>query len=189
VSAAWTVVQIAELVRADEELLLRALGHLDRDARADMPDDGAWTLSGQDADELRTLLTQHRDIAEHLHGLAEHLPEYGVTATYPDVRDGAAQALAEGILDPRLVIVTVSVLDVRTGWRALAEALTSTDVRTSWTTFDLEHLLGAFRHADRRLIRAALTDVALTGDARWDQLTTEQADTLVKTLTRHASQA
>jgi hypothetical protein len=129
VSAAWTVVQIAELVRADEGLLLRALGQLDPDARADMPDEGSWTLSGQDADELRTLLTQHRDIAEHLHALAELLPDHGVTTTYPEVRNGAAQALAEGILDPCLLIVTVSVLDVRTGWRALAEALTSTDVR------------------------------------------------------------
>jgi hypothetical protein len=76
-SHAWAVVQIAELVRQSEDLLL----------------------------------------------------EHGITATYDDVREGAAAALADGILDPTVARMTAGALNVRAGWTALANALLSSLVR------------------------------------------------------------
>jgi hypothetical protein len=189
VTPAWRVVQIAELVRASEELLLQALRHLDPDARTGMPDDGAWTLSGEDADDLRTLLIKHHDIAEHLHMLAERLPEHGVTATYGDVRDGAADALADGILDPALLTMTTRALDVQTGWVALATSLASTDVRASWSDLEIGELLGSFRHADRRLVRRVLDEAQVEPDARCDELAPERAARLASVLHTHARRA
>jgi hypothetical protein len=189
VTAAWTVVQIAELVRAGEELLLQALHHLDPDARTGMPDDGAWTLSGEDAGELRTLLIQHHEIAEHLHMLAERLPEHGVIATYGDVRDGAADALAEGILDPDLLMITAWALDVQAGWAALATSLASTDVRASWSDLEIGQLLGSFRHADRRLVRRVLDEAKIEPDAQCDELAPERAARLASVLHTYAGRA
>lgn len=112
-SDAWQVVQIAELVRGGEDLLLRALRVLDPGACAGMPEDDGWVLSGSGADELRTLLVEHGEIAERLRVLAERLPEEGVVATYADVRDGAAAAVAEGILDVSALLMAAAALDVR----------------------------------------------------------------------------
>jgi hypothetical protein len=183
----WAVVQIAELVRNSEELLLRALRQLDPDVRADMPDDAAWVLSGEEADELRGLLCEHRDIAEQMHMLADRIPEHGLTATYADVRDGAADALAEGILDLALLTMATRALDTRAGWTALGESLTSTDVRTSWTDLDVDQLLGSFRDVDRRLVRRVLEMAQLAPDARLDQLTDAQAQQLGDILRTAAS--
>ncbi len=181
-SEAWLVVGIAELVGVGEELLLRALRALDPDARASMPEDGGWVLSGSDADELRTLLAEHGEVAERLRTLSERLPEHGVTATYTDVRDGAAAALADGILDPATVVMTATAVDVGTGWVALADALASTDVRGAWTELAVGELLESFRHADRRLVSRALADVAVDAHTPWPDLSLDQTRRLARTL-------
>jgi hypothetical protein len=183
---AWLVVGIAELAAVGEELLRRTLGVLDPDARASMSEDGGWVLSGSDAEELRTLLAEHGEIAERLRTLSERLPEQGVTATYADVRDGAAAVLADGILDPAALVVTASALDVRTGWVALADALASTDVRGAWTELTLVELLESFRDADRRLVTRALTDVGVEPDMPWPELSLDQTRRLARTLRAHA---
>jgi hypothetical protein len=183
---AWSVVLIAELVRASEELLLRTLRTLDADARAAMPEDGAWLLSGSDADELQTLLTEHGEIAERLCMLAEQLPDGGVTATYADVRDGAVAALANGLLDPAGAAMTAGALNVRAGWTALANALGSTDVRLAWTELRADELLGAFRRADPRLVDRALKDADVAPEAWWAELTEEATRRLAASLRVYA---
>ena len=182
----WLVIGIAELVGVGEELLLRALRVLDPDARATMPADGGWVLSGSDAEELRTLLAEHGEIAERLRTLSERLPEHGVTATYSDVRDGAAAALRDGILDSATVMTTAAAVDVGTGWIALADALASTDVRGAWTGVTVKELLESFRDADRRLVTRALADVGVDPDMPWPELSLDQTRRLAGTLRAHA---
>lgn len=186
---AWTVVQIAELARSSEELLLRALDTLDVDVRAAMPEVSGWVLSGSDADELRTLLTEHSEIGERLRMLAEHLSEEGVTATYPDIRDGAASALADGILDPTVVAMTASALDIPTGWIALADSLVSTDARCAWTELRAGDLLAAFRHVDRRLVVRLLEEAAVGSDECLATLDTEATHRLARLLRSYAHRA
>lgn len=183
---AWTVVHIAELVRASEELLLRVLDILDVDVRAAMPEDSGWVLSGSDTDELRTLLTEHSEIGEQLRTLGERLPERGVTATYPDVRDGAAAALAGGILNPMMVAVTAAALDVPAGWVALADSLVSTDVRCGWIELRASDLLSAFRRADRRLVARVLEEAAVGPDASWSTIDIDATRRLARLLRSHA---
>lgn len=181
-TTAWAVVQISEFVRASEELLLRSLRLLDPDATAAMPEDGGWVLSGADGEELRTLLTEHGETAERLRSLAEQIPEHGVAASYSDVRDGAAAALADGILDPTAVTLAARALDVRTGWAALADALASTDVRCGWNGLSARRLLGTFRRADPRLVSRALADADIDPDMFWDELSAEATRRLAATL-------
>jgi hypothetical protein len=188
-SDAWAVVQIAELARTSEELLLRTLDTLDVDVRAAMPEDAAWTLSGADAEELRALLIEHGEIAERLQVLAEQLPEHGVTGTYDDVRDGAAAALADGILDPATVAMTATALDARTGWIALADALVSTDTQSAWTQLSSHELLSSFRRADTRLVARVLEDAAVEPDACWPDLTADTTRRLATTLRTYAKQS
>jgi hypothetical protein len=154
--------------------------------RAAMPEDAAWVLSGADAEELRALLIEHGEIAERLQVLAEQLPEHGVTGTYDDVRDGAAAALADGILDPATVAVTVTALDVRTGWIALADALVSTDTRCAWTKLGSHELLSSFRGADTRLVGRVLADAGVEPDVCWSDLTAVATRRLATTLRTYA---
>lgn len=185
-SDAWAVVQLAELVLASEDGLLAALRTLSLDARASMPDDGAWVLTGADAEALRTLLTEHSDRAERLRLLAEHLPESGVSATYGDVRDGAATALADGILDPVDVRLAASVLGLAAGWKALADALASTDVRCAWTHLRTDDLLRAFRGADADVVARVLAQAEVRAEECWASLDDEAISRLAATLRHYA---
>lgn len=188
-SDAWAVVQLAELVLASEDGLLATLRTLSVDARASMPEDGAWVLTGADAEELRTLLAEHGDRAERLRLLVERLPESGVSATYDDVREGAAATLADGILDPVDVQLAARALDRSTGWIALADALVSTDVRCAWAELHLDDLLRAFRHADADVVTRVLVQARVSGDACWATLDDETTRRLAATLRQHAQRS
>lgn len=185
-SDAWAVVQLAELLVASEDALLAGLRTLSVDARASMPEDGAWVLTGAEAEELRTLLIEHSDRAELLRQLAEQLPESGVSATYGDVRDGAAAALADGILDPVAVRVAASALDAPTGWIALADALASTDVRSAWAQLRTGDLLCAFRDADPQVVTRLLAQAGVRGDERWAAFEDEATRRLAAALRQFA---
>jgi uncharacterized SAM-binding protein YcdF (DUF218 family) len=185
-SDAWAVVQLVELVVASENGLLAALRTLSIDARASMPEDGAWVLTGSDAEALRALLAEHGDRAERLRLLADQIPESGVTATYSDVRDGAAAALADGILDPVSVQVAASALDRAAGWTALADALVSTDARCGWTELRVDDLLRTFRDADPEVVAHALEEAGVRADECWATLDDEATRRMAKTLRQHA---
>lgn len=186
---AWRVVALAELLHASEELLLGVVRTLDPDMRATMPADARWVLSEADAETLRTLLGEHADLAEQLRALAERIPDHGVTATYAEVRDGAAAALADGILDPQVVVVTAAALDAQTGWAALADALVSTDVRSAWAGLGCRELLVAFRGVDRHLVARALDRAEVDPEERWPDLGTHVALRLARALRECASQS
>lgn len=172
-SEAWAVVQLAELVRTCEELLLRVLDRLDVDVRAAMPEDAGWVLSGEDVEQLRVLLVEHGEIAERLAMCVERLPSDGVVAAYADVREGAAARLAEGILDAAGVVLAASALDVPVGWVALAEALERTDVRGAWDKLGVGALLGSFRRADPGLVSQTLLAAGVEDAVVWPELSAE----------------
>lgn len=187
-SDAWQVVQIAELARADEDLLVRVLRVLDPAACAGMREDDGWVLSGSETEELRSLLVEHGEIAERLQRLAERLPEQGIVATYSNVRAGAAATVANGTLDLSLLLMAVSTLDVRAGWIALADALASTDVREAWE-LTMVDLLSAFRAVDPGLVSRVLAYAAVDPETYWSELSADQTRRLAAALRSFAEQS
>src|SRR5262249_34061633 len=148
--AGWTLIQLSELVRRAEELLLDGITLAGPHAHAGMPPHATIALS---ADELRraaAALNEGVEIAEQLELLAGRLPDGAVEAGYDAVRDAAVAALANGIVDPRRVLLAARVLDAAHGWPALAASLAAGDVVSAWGELTLACLLGRFRDADPR---------------------------------------
>jgi hypothetical protein len=185
--AGWTLVQLAESVRRAERLLLDGIALVGPHAHAAMPADAAIELS---ADELRRLvasLAEGVEIAEQLDLLSARLPDTGLAAPYEAVRDAAAADLAEGIVDPRRVLLAARVLDVAHGWGALAASLAAGDVVSAWEALTVEQLLGRFRGADPRVVAQVVEDAELEADARFASCSPERLAALAAELRRHAS--
>lgn len=186
---AWAVVQVAELIRACERLLSRALETLDSDVRAAMPATGGWSLSSGDAEQLHRLLGEHGELAERLSMCAGGLPMEGLIASYADVSAGAAASLADGILDPAGVVLAAAALRVREGWAALADTLESTDVRVGWDQVLVAELLGDFRGADLHIVNRVLGEAGIDRDDSWPDLSAPATRRLAAVLRAHAERA
>src|SRR6185436_4018022 len=120
-AAGWTVVQLSELVRRAEELLLDGITLVGPHAHAAMPDDACIELSPTELRRVATALIEGIEIAEQLELLAARLPDEAVAVDYGAVRDAAVADLASGIVDPRRVLLAARLLDVAHGWPALAD--------------------------------------------------------------------
>lgn len=155
-SPAWALVQLAELVRRAEQLHLAALHVLPSEAGAEIPESAIVTVSVAEVDGLAAFASEAAEIAEHVRHLAQALPDGEVRIAYPDVHEAAAAELAQGILDPERVLVAARVLDVATGWPALAEALRVVDIPAGWSGWAPRGMLSAFRGADGQLVARAL---------------------------------
>jgi len=130
--AGWTLIQISELVRRAEELLLDGIPLVGSHAHAGMPSDVTIELG---ADELRRVvaaLLEGVEISEQLELLAARLPGDRIDAPYDAVRDAIADDLATGIVEPRRVLLAARLLDVPTGWEALAASRTRST--TLWSS-------------------------------------------------------
>jgi hypothetical protein len=185
--AGWTLVQISELVRRAEELLLDGITLVGPHAHAAMPAEAEIQLG---ADELRRAvasLTEGMEIAEQLELLAARLPDVELAAPYAAVRDAAAEDLADGIVDPRRVLLAARMLDVAHGWRALAASLAAGDVVSAWGPLTIEQLLSRFRGSDPRVVAQVLEEADLARDACFASCPPEQLAALAAGLRRHAS--
>jgi hypothetical protein len=171
---AWQLVQIAELVRRAEQLHLGAMRLLAPETRAEMPVGTIATMSAAEIQQLAATAAEGAEIAEQMRQLAERLPGEDVEIAYEDVREAAATDLAQGVLDPYRVLVAARVLDVATGWPALAEALRVVDIRDSWTGWTPRRMLSAFRGAGRKLVSHALQLADVPTDAVYSDCTADQ---------------
>jgi hypothetical protein len=187
-AAGWTLVQISELVRRAEELLLDGITLVGPHAHAGMAADATIELSPNEVRRVATSLTEGVEIAEQLELLAAHLPEdAAVEAGYAAVRDHAADDLANGIVDPRRVLVAARLLDVAHGWPALAASLAAGDVVSAWGTLTVELLLGRFRDADRQTVQVVVAEAGMEVGTRFATCPSEQLAALAAGLRRHAS--
>ena len=145
-------------------LHLAALAQLDVDVSAAIPTDADVEVGQDRIEALAASLADAAEIGEQISDLARLLPAAPVRLSYASVRDAAAAALAGGTLDPYRALLAVRVLDVRTGWPALADALRAVDVRFSWDTIGPHDLLAEFRGANGAEIARALRDAGIDRD-------------------------
>lgn len=157
----WTLVQLAELVRRAEELLLDGITLVGPHVHADMAPDARVALGAPQLRRVAAALHEGVELAEQMELLTERLPDEAVEAGYAAVCDAAAAELANGIVDPRRVLVAARLLDVERGWPALADSLAAGDVVTAWGGLTVEALLGRFRGADPRAVERIAAEVGL----------------------------
>lgn len=183
--AAWVCVQAVELLRRTEELVLDALTGLGSELHSGIRDDVDLALNGEALSRLLGDLAEVAEVGERLRGLGERLPHENLRITYADVHDGAAEDLAEGIMDESSVRLAARVLDVPAGWRALAEALLGADVRFAWRTLTPGDLLSRFRGADPHVITGLLAEADIPADASFAECDDESIARLGTALLQH----
>jgi hypothetical protein len=184
--AGWTLVQISELVRRAEELLLDG-ALVGQHAHAAMPPEATIELGAGELRRISVSLLEGVEIAEQLELLAARLPCGGIEAGYDAVRAAAAADLASGIVEPRRALLAARLLDIPHGWEALASSLVAGDVVSAWGTLTVAALLGRFRDADTRIVAQVIEDAGLEPAARFAACPPERLAALAAVLRRHAS--
>jgi len=185
--AGWTLVQISELVRRAEELLLDGIALLGPHAHAAMAPGATIELGPAELRRVAAALLEGGEIAEQLELLAARLPAREVSAGYDAVRAAAAADLASGIVDPRRLLLAARVLDVEHGWPALAASLAAGDVVSAWDGLSVETLLGRFRDADPALVSLVAAEAGVEPGARLATCPADRLAALAGGLRRHAS--
>jgi hypothetical protein len=185
--AGWTLVQVSELVRRAEELLLDGITLVGPHAHAGMPPDATIALDEAAVRRVGRALAEGLEIAEQLELLAVRLPGGTIAADWAAVRDAAAADLANGIVDPRRVLLAARVLDVSHGWRALAASLAEGDAVSAWDRLTVDELLGRFRDADPRVVAQVVAAAGLDPGTRFATCRSEQLMALAAELRRYAS--
>ncbi|HZV72095.1 MAG TPA: hypothetical protein VFF79_00110 [Conexibacter sp.] len=185
--AGWTLVQLSELVRRAEELLLDGIALVGPHAHAGMGAEATIELDEGEMRRVVSALLEGVEIAEQLELLTVRLPDGAVTADYGAVRDAAAADLAGGIVDPRRLLLAVRLLDAAHGWPALAASLHAGDVVSAWGTLTVEALLGRFRDVDPHMVAHVVAKAGLEPGARFAACPPERLAALAAELRRHAS--
>jgi hypothetical protein len=181
----WSVLQIAELVRAADALLLDGLERLPG-VTADLPEDADVVLPSADTAELRALGELLAELAGQLQTLTDELPDGAVDVDYHEIAEAAADDLARGIIDPARALLAARVLPVETGWRALARALRSTDTHAAWDATSAAELLRSFRGADERLVARVLAVARLAPETSFGACDESAMARLAAALEEHA---
>jgi hypothetical protein len=185
--AGWTLVQISELVRRAEELLLDGITLVGPHAHAGMPSEATIELGADELGRIAAALIEGLEISEQLELLTTRLPDGGIEAPYDAVRDAVAADLASGIVEPRRVLLAARLLDIPHGWEALAASLAAGDVVSAWGALTVDELLGRFRDADPRAVAQVVEEAGLEPGARFAACPEEQLAALAAGLRRHAS--
>ncbi|HEV7773422.1 MAG TPA: hypothetical protein VGO48_09080 [Conexibacter sp.] len=183
----WTLIQISELVRRAEELLLDGVTLVGPHAHAGMPPDATIELGADGLRRVATSLLEGVEISEQLELLATRLPDGRIDAPYDAVRDAIADDLATGIVEPRRVLLAARLLDVPHGWEALAASLAAGDVVSAWGALTVEELLGRFRNANPRIVAQVVEEAGLGQGTRFAACPAERLAALAAGLRRHAS--
>ncbi len=187
-AAGWTLVQLSELVRRAEQLLLDGITLVGPHIHAAMPADATIQLAPAELQRITASLAEGAEIAEQLELLAAHLPADAVDAGYDAVRDAAAADVASGIVDPHRVLLAARVLDAPHGWPALAASLAAGDVVSTWGRLTVGMLLGRFRGVDPETVERVVAAAGLKAGARFSDCPAEALDALADALRRHASE-
>lgn len=184
--AGWTLVQVTELARRAEQLLLDSIALFGPHAHAAMAGDATIALGAAEMRRVAESLTESAEIAEQLELLAARLPDHDVEAHYGAVRAAAAADLATGIVDPHRVLLAARLLDVEGGWPALAASLVAGDVVAAWDCLTVAELLGRFRGSDPRTVAQVLDEAGLAPETPFASCMPPQLVALAAGLRRHA---
>jgi hypothetical protein len=185
--AGWTLVQLSELIRRAEELLLDGITLVGPHAHAGMPMQATLRLDEWQVRRVVAALVEGVELAEQLELLASRLPAGPIEADYAAVRDAAANDLAEGVVDPRRARLVARLLDVVHGWPALAASL-SGDVVSGWDGLTVEELLGSFRGADGEVVLQVMRRAGLRPGALFASCPPERLVALAAELRRVSGQ-
>jgi hypothetical protein len=183
--SAWQCVQIADLLRRVEEIVLDSITALGAGVHAGLGEGTTCTLSRTEVAGLKDKLVVASDLSDQLAQLGERLPNHDIDVSYEGARDGAAADLADGILDPTMALLAARVLDVTTGWPALAQALVSTDVRAAWDDVTVEQMLLRSRGATRTQVRQVIRDAGLASNVTFAALPAKGIEALAAALNGH----
>ena len=186
-TAAWTLIQIAALLRKADELLLTSIRMLGPSAHAGFEEDATLALQRDEVDAFRSLLIELADASDQLRVLGEILPETALQLDYDDLREGAAEDLGRGIAEPERACLAARVLPVADGWRALAEALRVSDVHADWHETTVAELLRRFRGADAELVDVALVEAGLDHETTFADIADDRLTTLATVLDSYAA--
>jgi hypothetical protein len=159
VNAAWISLQIADLLRRLEDRVLEAITAQGPDLLAS-PDTVDTAISAEETDRIKDAIDEIYDLADQLAQLGPRLPSGRIEINHREVWDGAVTALADGQVDSHDALLAARILDIPSGWAALADTLTSTDAPALWD-MTLAELLIRFRGADERLVRRAIQEAGL----------------------------
>lgn len=135
---AWRLVQLGTLIRSVEHLQLDLITLLGPEASSDIADGTTITLSGDEVRQIADRVDQAYELTDEARALAEQLGDSLLHVTFDEVRDGAATELGDGILDPRRALLAARLLDIGTGWKALARALQESEAASAWGDTTLE---------------------------------------------------
>lgn len=173
-SPSWRLVLIAELLRQVEQLHLEAMRLLAPETCAEIADGTVATMAAAEIEQLVATLADGAEMGEQIRLLAQVLPGEDIEIAYEDVRDAAAVDLAAGVLDPERALIAARVLDVGTGWPALAEGLRALDVRDGWGARTPRALLSEFRGAGRQLVAQAAQRAGLVPERTFEECSAEE---------------
>jgi hypothetical protein len=159
----WSLLQLAELLRAGEQLLRAGVGALG-EVTPDLPPGRTAVVSAAQTTELRELGEAVADLACRIQALTERLPQWDLELTIDGVSARAVEDLAGGIIDPARVLLAARVTPAGPGWRALARALRTGDAHGAWDGLAARDLLARFRGADEPLVQRVLAAAQLPPD-------------------------
>jgi hypothetical protein len=184
-SAAWSLLQLTELLRAGDGLLRSGLQVLDG-IEGELENGDAVVLSHCDLVGLRELGEALTELASRVQSLIDQLPREAVEVTAAALARGALEDLASGVIDPSRARLAARVAPVGPGWRALAHALRTTDAHAAWDDVAAEELLGSFRGVERTLVRRVLAAARLPAGETFAAYGTPDVARLAAALEEHA---
>jgi hypothetical protein len=164
-ASAWRLVQLGALIRAVERIQLDLITILGPDASADITADATIDLTSEELRRVGDRVELAYELTEAVRALAAQLGDGDLHVTFDDVREGAAAELGDGILDPRRALLAASLLDVHTGWAALARALRESEAVRTWDEVTVAQVLMQFRDIDRMLPERLTREAQLAPEA------------------------
>jgi hypothetical protein len=183
--ASWSLLQIAELLRTGDDLLLPRLAALHA-VTPELGDGEEVTIAADEAAELRALAEALAEVAGRLQTLIDDVPDGEVGVVYEEVAAGAAEDLGHGIIDPARALLAARVLDAGAGWRALARALRQADTHAAWGRTTIGGLLARFRGVDERMLRRVLAVAEVEPEAAFATCDASTTARLAAALEEHA---
>ncbi|HMJ03665.1 MAG TPA: hypothetical protein VK506_12020 [Conexibacter sp.] len=187
-ATSWTLVQVGALLRSSDELLLECQRIIGPAAHAGFPEDAALALDVDAVETLHTALAELGDLGDRLRVLGDCLPAAPLELRYADLRDAAAEELANGVADPGRALLAARALDLAVGWRALAAGLRAGDDHADWHELTVAHLLRRFRGADASSVGAVLIDAGIDPEATFADCPPEHLDALASALEARAGE-
>lgn len=142
--AAWEVLQVAELIRSADVLLLQGLSTLQA-VTPNIQDGYEVPLDADDVEQLHAVAEHLAEVVDQMRVLVERLPTEGIEVAHDAIAERADADLAGGIIDPARALLAARVLPAVAGWRSLAHALRTADTHLAWETTTVEEVLAAFR--------------------------------------------